>query len=449
MSGQQGAVGLDGGIPLAVEIVGAIDRVQQVMGFPKKLPYPLTTCGEAADIMEKIDAAGIKGVHYKLSGFINGGVRQKMLGRVRVVGKLGSASSLVRLAEQADRTGSRLYLDGTMQFAYRSGLTDGFSYYGSPARFVSQKLCELNEYSKVYYSKDPDGEKYHLLRPALAQAASEKLTAAAGRFGAGVSYRDFGDVLSADYNEKRRVSREEAMQMQRQAFASAMERGIPVMVNGGNAYAVRDADFITNLDLAGNAYSIIDYPVPFYQIALHGYRSYAGGAMNLAPDRRQLLLESAQTAAGLYFTFMQASEKAVQETSFTQYYAASFDEQQDEFAALYRDYNARLGALAGRAITDFCYVNPDVSVTAFEGGDAVVVNFGSQDYIISSGTAGAAGTAGTAEAVVPARDYLVLKDYRAALRDFRGVQADDAARADSMAQADGESQSDSMAQMED
>ena len=169
------------------------------------------------------------------------------------------------------------------------------------------------------------------------------------------------------------------------------------MVNGGNAYAVRDADFITNLNLAGNSYSIIDYKVPFYQIALHGYRNYAGNAVNLAAEKQQEVLESAQSAAGLYFTFMQASERAVQETSFTQYYSANFDAWKDEFVSLYRDYNARLGSLAGALITDFWYESKDVSVTVFENGYAVVVNFGHKDYTAASGTR------------VPARDYIVLK----------------------------------------
>ncbi len=384
-------------VPLAVEIVGAIDRVQQVLGIPKNLPYTLTTYKDAAAIIDSIGSSGITGVNYKLSGFINGGVRQKLLSKVRFLGKLGGASSFARLAEAAEKAGNTLYLDGTMQFAYRSGLADGFSHYGSPARFVSQKLCELNEYSAIWYGKDDEADSYYLVRPALASRASDRLIAAASRYGTGVSYRDFGSVLSADYNEKHLVNRADAMHLQEEEFKKARKGGTPVMVNGGNAYAVRDADFITNLNLAGNSYSIIDYKVPFYQIALHGYRNYAGNAVNLAAEKQQEVLESAQSAAGLYFTFMQASERAVQETSFTQYYSANFDAWKDEFVSLYRDYNARLGSLAGALITDFWYESKDVSVTVFENGYAVVVNFGHKDYTAASGTR------------VPARDYIVLK----------------------------------------
>ncbi|HBG65940.1 MAG TPA: hypothetical protein DDW78_05660 [Treponema sp.] len=393
--GQQKVAG--GKVPVAVEIVGAIDRVQQVMGIPKNLPYTLTTYKQAQDIMASIDAEGIKDVHYKLSGFINGGIRQKLLNKVKFMGKLGGASDFASLAKAAEASGSTLYLDGTMQFAYHSGWTDGFFRYSSPARFVSQKLCELNEYSAIWYGKNDEADSYFLVRPVVAEAASGKLRAAAKNYGIGVSYRDFGSIVSADYNEKHSVNREDAMKMQVKEMELAKKDGLGVMINFGNAYALPPADFITNLDLTGNAYSLADYTVPFFQIALHGYKNFAGKAINLAPEQRQELLESAQSGAGLYFTFMNAPETAIQETNFTEYYSANFDAWKDEFIAVYRDYNTKIGKVAGALITDFKYETKDVTSTSFDNGYAVIVNFGYTDYHSDTGI------------YIPARDYAVVK----------------------------------------
>lgn len=384
-------------IPLAVELIGAIDRVQQVAGIPKNLPYKLTGYEEAAQIVNEIENNDISNVNYKLTGFINGGIRQKLLNKVKYISKLGGKSDFKKFLNSIKDSSSEFYLDGTMQFAYNSGWQDGFTHYGSPARFVSQKLCMLYQFSKIWYGKDNQEDTYYLVRPKLAEKASEKLISSAKKSGLNISYNDFGNILSADYNEKKRVSREEAKKIQIDQFEKAHENNLKVMVNYGNDYSVKNSDFITNLNLAGNKYSIIDYKIPFYQIALHGYKNYSGGAVNLAPDVSEIILNSAQSVAGLMFTFMNAAEKDIQETRFTQYYSANFDDNKDNFYSIYKDYNQKLSDVASSLITDFKYINENVTETKFENGYSVIVNFGYTDFITDSGI------------TVPLRDYKIVK----------------------------------------
>ena len=387
----------DSQTPLAVEIVGAIDRVQQVAGIPKNLPYKLTTYEQAAKIVHEIESNGISNANYKLSGFINGGVRQKFLNKVKFIGKLGGKSGFKKFLKSTKDSTSNFYLDGTMQFAYRSGVFDGFHHYGTPARFVSQKLCQLYEYSKIWYGQDERHDPYYLIRPVYALKASKKFINAAKKYNLNVSYNDFGDIVSADYNEKKLVSREASMNMQAGQFAEAKEKNLSVMVNGGNDYSLKNTDFITNFDLCGNKYSIIDYTVPFYQIALHGYKHYAGNPVNLASETKQEILESAQSGAALMFTFMDATEQDIQETNFTEYYSANFDNWKDEFYSIYKDYNSKLSKVASSLITDFKYESDTVTTTKFENGYAVIVNFGYADAVTDSGIK------------VPARDYKIVK----------------------------------------
>ena len=387
----------DSQTPLAVEIVGAIDRVQQVAGIPKNLPFKLTSYEDAGKIVKEIEDEGISNADYKLTGFINGGVRQKYLNKVKFIRKLGGKSGFKKFLKTVDDTDSSFFLDGTMQFAYHSTWMDGFAHYGTPARFVSQKLCELYEYSKIWYGKNEAVDSYYLIKPSLAQKASKKFTNAAKKYDLNVSYSDFGDIVSADYNEKKLVSREASKNIQIEEFANVKENNLGLMVNGGNDYALSDVDFITNLDLAGNKYSIIDYQVPFYQIALHGYKKYAGSPINLAAETKQEILESAQSGAGLMFTFMNASEQDIQETNFTEYYSANFESWKNEFYSTYKDYNSKLGKVASSLITDFKYESDSVTSTKFENGYSVIVNFGYTDAVTDAGIK------------IPARDYKVVK----------------------------------------
>ena len=128
---------------------------------------------------------------------------------------------------------------------------------------------------------------------------------------------------------------------QLEQFDKAIEKELGIMINGGNDYAVKDADFITNMTLHGNQYAIIDAFVPFYQIALHGYVNYAGNPINLSFEKDQLILESAEAGAGLNFSFMEASPERLQETYYTEYYASNFDTWKERFVDIYKEYNSK------------------------------------------------------------------------------------------------------------
>lgn len=113
----------------------------------------------------------------------------------------------------------------------------------------------------------------------------------------GVSFRDTGYQLSADYNQKELVTRQTALNMQLEELENIKASGLSVMTNMGNDYVLGTTDFITNMDLKGSNYTIIDETVPFYQIAIHGYVNYTGKALNLSGDYQEELLKAAEYGA--------------------------------------------------------------------------------------------------------------------------------------------------------
>ena len=385
-------------VPLSVEIVGAIEKIQQVAGMPKVKPYKLTGYDEAADIINEIDQLGIKNVNYKLSGFVNGGIRQKLMKRVRFISALGGKSGFKKMLKKTNDASAKLYLDGSVQTAYRSNLFNGFNKYKDAARFVSDELCELFEYSPLWYGKDKAQDSYFLLKSKLREKGSENLIKTASKLKLdGVSYRDNGNLLSSDFNEKRHSSRATETQKQLEQFDKAIEKELGIMINGGNDYAVKDADFITNMTLHGNQYAIIDAFVPFYQIALHGYVNYAGNPINLSFEKDQLILESAEAGAGLNFSFMEASPERLQETYYTEYYASNFDTWKERFVDIYKEYNSKMAPVMNSPIVGHELVDENVTKTVFENGYVVYVNYSYGNYITPSGK------------FIPERDYRVMK----------------------------------------
>lgn len=385
-------------VPVSIEILCAIDKVEQVMGVPVSKPLKVTGYSEAESILETLKENNVANISVKLSGWMNNGIKQKLPKDIDLISRLGSKKDLKSLTAYTSENGMKLYLDGITNYAFDSGITDGFLVFRDAARLVSKEKVELLEYSTIYYSEQTWKDSYYLLNPSLVVDMMTNLSAAAEKYGAyGISFRDVGYQLSADYNQKNLITRQEAKNMQVEQLNQIDADGYGIMTNMGNDYALGVTDFITNMDLNGSGYTIIDETVPFYQIAIHGFVNYSGKALNLAGDYQDELLKSAEYGAGLNFTFMAADATILQNTYYTQYFGADFDAWKEKMLAIYADYEGALGHVFNQTITDHIIAAPGVRMTVYEDGTKVYVNYNNEDYKTEDGR------------VLPARDYLVVR----------------------------------------
>lgn len=379
--------------PVEIEILGAADKARQILGIPVSRPLPLTTYSEAVQILEELRGDGLKNMTVKFSGWMNGGVRQKILNKVRLLSELGSEKDFRALTEYADENGIPLYLNGIAAYAHNSGLLDGFVVYTDAAKFVSRETVELLPYFKVTYGKDNSKDAYYLLRADLVGEMMNNLAESASEYGAGISLEDIGRELSSDFSEDATVRRQGALELQSAKLKELYDSGVKIMVNAGNDYAMPYSSMITNMDLGGSKYTILDRAVPFYQIALHGYVNYTGEALNLAQDWQEELLQSAEYGAGLSFTVMRETAFSLQNTQYTKYFGADYAAWKERIAEIYGRYNEELGNTFCQRIVDHERVTESLTCTTYEDGTKVYVNYGYSDAKAEDGT------------LVGARDY--------------------------------------------
>ena len=198
---------------------------------------------------------------------------------------------------------------------------------------------------------------------------------------------------------EKNVEQAVAKQMEEQAekLKSLDDNGTDIMINMGNDYAVAYADMVTNMDLEGTEYSIIDKKIPFYQLAIHGYVNYTGEALNLTQNTQNELLNSAEYGAGLAFTFMKESAFELQNTLYTEYFGADYSAWHDEMLEIYTRYNEELGHTFNQKMVGHEYVTSELTCTIYEDGTKVYVNYSYDELQADDGT------------VVPARDYVVVR----------------------------------------
>ena len=383
--------------PVAVEIVGAVDKVKQILGVPVSRPLKLTSFSEAEDMIRELKAEGMNNMSIKLSGWCNGGVSQKILTKAKPISELGGEKALQSLVNSAKELGVDVYLDGVTQYEYDSNILNGFFSYRDAARFISKERAELFQYSAITYSAREGTDSYYLLHNNLAIQMADNLADVAQKFGTGVSFRDNGMDLSGDYYKKDTVSRQESLNRQAAQMKGMADAGANIMINMGNDYAAAYSDMITNMDLRGSEYTILDAYVPFYQLALHGYVNYTGAPLNLCGNTEDELLYSAEYGAGLYFTLMRETAFALQKTLYTEYYGSDYAAWHDRMMEIYTRYNAELGHTFHQEMTNHENFSSELSCTTYEDGTKVYVNYGYADALSPDGVE------------VPARDYKVVR----------------------------------------
>lgn len=383
--------------PAVVEILGAVDKVKQVFGVPVSRPLELTTYKEASAIIDQLVSEGINNLSVKMTGWCNGGENQKVLNSVKTIGDLGSKKDLTNMIANANAKGVDVYLDGVTHYAYDSNLFNGFFSFTDAARFISKERSELYQYSQITYSQREGTDSYYLLHSDESLKMMDNLVKATDKYNAGVSFRDTGMDLSADYYKKKTVSRQEAMHLHEDKLKTLADADKNVMINMGNDYAAVYSDVITHMDLKGSEYTILDTYVPFYEMALHGYVDYTGAPVNLSGNAEEEVLLSAEYGAGLMFTLMDETAFALQKTLYTEYYAADFNAYHDDMMKIYTRYNTELGSTFNQEMVGHKQVYPELSCTTYADGTNVYVNYSYSELTTPDGIK------------VPARDYKVVR----------------------------------------
>ncbi|WP_026653062.1 DUF5696 domain-containing protein [Butyrivibrio proteoclasticus] len=383
--------------PVAIEIVGAIDKVKQVLGVPVSKPLKLTTYKDATNIVTDLNNSGVSNMSVKLTGWCNGGVKQKMLSSIRPIRSLGSKKDLKNFVNTASGLGADVYFNGITQYAVDSNIFNGFFSYRDAAKFISKERAQLRDYSRVTYGERDDLDPYFLLHTELAEKMANNLVKTSAKYGAGASFDDLGMDLSSDFYRKKTYSRQEVLNRQEELLKGYADNGNHLMISMGNDYAVPYVNMVTGMDLRGSEYTILDECVPFFQLAIHGRVSYTGDPINICGNEENEILYSAEYGAGLYFTFMEESSFATQKTLYTQYYGSTYDAWKADMLEIYNRYNTELGHTFNQEMVGHDNLTADVSCTEYADGTKVYVNYGYSEYVTDNGVK------------VPARDYVVVR----------------------------------------
>ncbi|MCR5830375.1 MAG: hypothetical protein K6F93_08540 [Lachnospiraceae bacterium] len=381
-------------MPAVIEVIGAIDKVQQTAGIPYKQPLELTTYDETVEIVDELKNLGVDDFDLKLTGAVNDGVKHYVFTDVDTVSRLGGKSDFKDMLENLKQRNIKVYLEGQTDFAYDSGWSDGYIGFRDGAKFVSREQAELYDYSFVWYGQEDYNDPYYLVKPSYKKECFDEFKSFTDEYQIGMALRNTGYLLNSDYNPKDKVTREEAKKLSEEILSDAAEYG--TIVNHANDYALQYADVVTSMDISNSNMAIIDYDIPFYEMAIHGLVDYTGVPINLSEDFEYEILKSAEFGAGLAFTFMRCSPDRIQETLYSEYFGGSFDLWKDKAAQLYKRFKNDFDDVSDKKMISHKIDENNIRITEYENGTKVYVNYEYKD-IETDGVK------------VPARDFAVKR----------------------------------------
>lgn len=390
---------VSGDMPIAVELVGAINKVQHILGFPKDRPFAMTTYKQMADIVKDLNESGMTNLSVVLEGWFNDGIRHDVADDVSLVRVLGGKSAFKSAIKQIQSANNEIYLKAGFMFVYENGWFDSYNYRRDTAKYLTREFAKKQEISKVWYGIDEErSDTYYLANPAYIEKTMKEFAKEIEDFGLkNIAYTDIGNMLAADYNRKKAVTKQKAMDGQVAVMDDLVAKGSKIVLYDPFAYAIPEGNLILDMDVDSTHNCLTDEAIPFFPIVLHGHIDYTGDALNITGDFMNNLLNCAETGSGLYFIFMQGEGMDLAESDYTYLFGANYDSWKSDAMKWYNRFREDFSGIYGQTIEDHKIIADSVRMTKYSDGTVVYTNYRTAPYTTDDGI------------TIPAQDWVVKK----------------------------------------
>ena len=377
-----------GGIMLDYTCVVPVSRT--FLGIPYTEKIVLTTLSDIKASLERLYKSGVKDVSVRLSGYTASGVFNNAYNSFSIYKKVGSKEELKALAKFISENGGKLYLDADFSTVYKDGSGDGFSERKDVSYYLNKTLVKAANYDVVTREINKKLSPFYVSPLKYTDFAHSFIKDIEKFSNVGAAYPYAGKILGGNYSDSACIDRSGAERAIELALASAEKAG--ALIGGGNIYALKSAEKLTDISLYSSEYDIQLKGVPFWQIVLHGAVGYSGIPYNTSENRTKLLLKSVEAGADLHFSFIGASDEVlIEQGLYEQYYSLSDDTRIDTVVKLYGEIYSFRQTVEGKRITGHKEWSQGVVQTIYENGAYSVVNYTDNDYRVGGITVPANG----------------------------------------------------------
>lgn len=356
----------------ALELYGAVMKKEPVLGIPINRQKVLTDYQQAAEMTAYFQENGAQKLLLVYRGATAAAVKAGGLSGDETYGKLGSRAELSALKELVGRQNLFIACEPfavkKSNFAFWSMGDIAHDLKGGPVYRYRYDLA-----SGVAL----ESSRRMLQKPQTAARQVEKHAARLQKSGAATIFLDsVGHGVYADY-DKTKTGREEAVRIYESMLSGLND--LSLMVDTGNAYTWKQAQWIAGLPLRAGGNRLLDRSVPFAQMVLCGYRAYTSEAINDTSNVKSAFLKAIETHSTLSFTFVYHPVEELDNTELKDHYAMTYALWKEEAAAMMKRQAALFDATGTAGIRAHTWVSGDMARVEYDNGVRVYVNYGARE----------------------------------------------------------------------
>ncbi len=375
---------IPGELPLQIDFVGSIDRVEPVVGIPSNVPIPLTKYADARSIIEDLMEEGIGDFLVRYKGWLKGGINHIYPRKSTLERRVGSKQELAEFRDFLENQQIPFYPEVTFTEVHRNSLLNGFIGFRDSSYSLNRRQAYVNYYNYATYQAITDQRRplvspsslSSLIRSFSKDYRKHELT--------GLAISDLGSRLYSDFrtNKEKVVDRQEALKIITAEAEQLRASGLGLMVDGGNSYMLPYVSHVSDVPFYSRGEEIINDSIPFYQMVLSGYVPYSAQPANLANRTGRLyLLKLLETGSIPTFVVSKETSAEVKHTNFNHLYAINYEDLKGSIVELYEETSAVLGSLWHQPITDHRRLSQDVFLTEYGDGTKIIVNYGKSIFV--------------------------------------------------------------------
>jgi len=366
--------------PFYMDLVGSVMGQKFFAGIRYMGQIPMTTYAQAEEIIDDLMENGITRQVINYAGWFNRGYYHDIADKIKPVSRLGKVSELEALARRIEEENGKLYSDTSMLTIpwssrryrwelestryYGGGMVGGFG--------MVNPITLFNTFSLGYLEV-----MYNAMSPRFLTRYMDSYIKAFDKYElTGTSLRDMGSFLASDRRRTGMIHREHAKEVVLFNMEKLHAEGDPLMITGGNMYALRYASDLINMPLAHNTLYVVDEEIPFYQMIIHGRLDYAGMPINLSADFDEdaLILRLVEYGASPHFAFTYESANEMKYTGLNWKYSTRFENWKDNAIEIYHAVNNALCLVSGAEMITHEILPDTLRVVTYSNGVKIIIN---------------------------------------------------------------------------
>ena len=375
-------------VPICIDTIGGVYGYKSVLGISYVGLKAATTYEQNETILQALADAGIGNIQLKLTGWFNNGVKHDYASKVDVSSELGGRSALKKLVNYCGNAGVSLYPDVDLMKVYQSG--NGYSGAFDSAKYLDDTEVKVYELSSASGDKADDGVKSsfnYLLSPSKFTTLSAKFLKGFKPLSiGGLSLRTTGSYLYSDFNKNNTFERRDTETQVVSQLGQIKSSVSKLMLDGANDYTLSSADIIVDAPVDYSWYTMLDEPVPFYEMVVHGYIPMTGGLMNDADNDRTDVLRCIEYGNGLYYQLTYQSSSFLKSTEYDKLYRSNYEDLLPEISENYAMVNDALKDVQTARMIGHEQLTDNVYRTDYDNGISILVNYGSGAVTVSGVT---------------------------------------------------------------